>query len=240
MADSTTNLDLISVSQAQKEVTANALFDAASPATVYGRRASTTSLLTWGYYGGRFNSFEIPNGTLTLTASQTNYIVASTADGAVSVSTSIANWNDSEGNYIRLYKVIAGSTSITSFEDHRTILSILPQTQPYDVVVWQQGQPAAGQTLMKFRATRPVVFPADFVGSQAAPADVQATDIAVFSIQKNGTQVGTATYPAAGINPTFASPADIELAVGDVLSIVAPAPADATLEGVNFVLLGSR
>jgi hypothetical protein len=240
MADSTTNLDLISVSQAQKEVTANALFDATSPASIYGRRASTTSLLTWGYYGGRFNSFLIANGTVSLTASQTNYIVASTADGSVSVSTSITNWNDSEGNYIRLYKVITGSTSITSFEDHRTILSYVPQTQPYDIIVWQQGQPAAGQTLMKVRMTRQVTFPQNFVGSQGAPADVQATASTVFSIQKNDVQVGTATYAAAGLTPTFSTATDLIFEVGDTLAVVAPAPADATLEGVNFVLLGSR
>lgn len=52
MADSTTWLDTISASQAQKEVTANALMDAESPSAFFGRRASTCSLLTWGYYGG--------------------------------------------------------------------------------------------------------------------------------------------------------------------------------------------
>jgi hypothetical protein len=240
MADSTTNLDLISVSQAQKEVTANALFDAAWPATVYARRASTTSLLTWGYYGGRFNSILIANGTLALTASETNYIVASTATGAVSTSTSIVDWNNSDGDFIRLYRVITGATNITSYEDHRTILSVSTQTQPYDIVVWQQGQPAAGQTLMKIKMTRQVVFPMDFVGSQAAPADVQATATATFSIQKNGVQVGTATYAAAGVVPTFDSASDVTFATGDTLAVIAPSPADATLEGVNFVLFGSR
>ncbi|MEF8733277.1 MAG: hypothetical protein V5B40_15655 [Candidatus Accumulibacter meliphilus] len=52
MASSTTHLDLIAQSQSSKEVTANALFDAGSPATLFGRRASLCSGLNWFYYGG--------------------------------------------------------------------------------------------------------------------------------------------------------------------------------------------
>ena len=65
MSDSTSHLDLLAVGQSQKDVSANTLFDAASPSMVYGRRASTTTLLTWGYYGGRINGTSIANGTKT-------------------------------------------------------------------------------------------------------------------------------------------------------------------------------
>lgn len=125
MAGSTSNLDLISSSQASKEVTANALFDASSPATLYGRRASTTSALTWGFYGGMIDIAgaitAIANGTVALTASITNYIVASRATGAVSASTTTTNWNNSTG-YIRLYSIVAGASSVTSYTDFRTTL----------------------------------------------------------------------------------------------------------------------
>ena len=92
MANSTSNIDAISVSQASKEVTANAFFDAASQAATYGRRASSSSGLTWGYYGGNVvkadgATVQIANGTLTLTASATSYIVAAKATGAVSAAT---------------------------------------------------------------------------------------------------------------------------------------------------------
>lgn len=124
MADQTTNLDLISINQSQKEVTANALFDAASPATIYGRRASTTAGLTFGYYGGRVllsggSAAQIANGTVLLTASDTNYIVAKKSDGVVSASTSSANWNDSD--YWRLYEVTTGASTMTDYVDHRLI-----------------------------------------------------------------------------------------------------------------------
>lgn len=123
MANSTTNLDTISSSQASKEVTANALFDAGSPATTYGRRASTTTGLTWGYYGGNVTiaagtMSQIANGTVALTASQTNYVVAAKSNGAVSASTATTNWDDTD-NYWRLYSIVAGASSVTSYTDAR-------------------------------------------------------------------------------------------------------------------------
>lgn len=119
MSDSTTQLDLLSESQAGKAVTANDLFDASSPAMLYGRRSSTTAGLTWGYYGGRLSSTAIANGTVTLTASTTNYIVAARSNGAVTVATTTTNW-DNLGAYMRLYKVVTGSASVSTYEDHRS------------------------------------------------------------------------------------------------------------------------
>lgn len=118
MANSTTNLNLISASQSQKEVTANALFDAASPATLYGRNASTTGGLQWGYYGGKVvadgTQESISNGTLTLDASDTNYIEADPSDGAVSFNTTAFT-----AGSIPLYTVVTGASTITSYTDHR-------------------------------------------------------------------------------------------------------------------------
>lgn len=117
MASSTSNLDLISSSQAQKEVTSNALHDAASPATLFGRRASTTAGLTWGYYGGRILVdgvlTTISNGTVALTASATNYVEATRA-GVVSKNTS-----GFTAGSVPLYTVVAGSSAVTSYTDER-------------------------------------------------------------------------------------------------------------------------
>lgn len=118
MSDSTSPLDKISTSQGGKEVTDNELSDSFSPSALYARKAVTSAALTWGYYGGRYKSAAIANGTLSLTASATNYIVAARSNGAVSVSTAATNWND-QTNYIRLYLVVAGASTVTSYEDHR-------------------------------------------------------------------------------------------------------------------------
>ncbi|HEY6021668.1 MAG TPA: hypothetical protein VIY48_17920 [Candidatus Paceibacterota bacterium] len=118
MASSTTNLDLISSSQASKEITANALFDAESPAALFGRRASTTANLTWGYYGGAMSVngivTAIPNGTKTLTNGATNYLEADPTTGNVAVNTS----NFTAAN-IPLYSVVTAGNVVTSYTDFR-------------------------------------------------------------------------------------------------------------------------
>lgn len=125
MADSAGLIDNIQTNQSQKEVTANAAFDALSASGLYGRRATTSALLTWGYYGGRWNGTAVATGTLTLTASTTNYIVALRTTGAVSVSTSITNWNN-QSAYLRLYLVVTSATTATSWEDHRQAIAATP------------------------------------------------------------------------------------------------------------------
>jgi hypothetical protein len=114
MSNSTSLLDTIATNQSSKEVTANALFDAASVATLWGRRASTTTGLTWGYYGGWFNG-QISNGTVSLTASSTNYLMADASTGAVTVNTS-----GFTAGKIPLYQVMTGSTTVTSYTDRRS------------------------------------------------------------------------------------------------------------------------
>lgn len=128
MADSTTNLDLVSQSQSGKEITINGMLDAASPATLFGRRQSTCSGLTWGFYGGmhdvNHSATVVGNGTLTLIASQTNYIVALLSDGVVSTSTTTTNWLSSA--YKQLYIVTTGPTTATSYIDYRRIIPTPP------------------------------------------------------------------------------------------------------------------
>ena len=119
MSDSTSLLDLIAQSQASKEVTANALADAGSPATLFGRRASLCSGLNWFYYGGSM----VVDGVLTtiannaaalaLSASTTNYVEA-TRSGVVS-----KNKAGFTAGAIPLYTIVTGASSVTSYTDYR-------------------------------------------------------------------------------------------------------------------------
>jgi len=119
VASSTTNLDLIAQSQSSKEVTANALFDAGSPAMLFGRRASLCSGLNWCYYGGVMlvdgvlTTISNNAAALTLSASTTNYIEATRA-GVVS-----KNTVGFTGGSIPLYTVVTGASSVTSYTDNR-------------------------------------------------------------------------------------------------------------------------
>lgn len=124
MADSTTHLAQLEMSQAQKEVTANGLFDAASPATYGGRRAEACAGLTWGYYGGRFGGVTVANGTLTAPESDTSYVIMDRATGEILLadgggsSSSDSQWDDTDA-YARLYELTAGEATITEYDDHR-------------------------------------------------------------------------------------------------------------------------
>ncbi|WP_175683831.1 hypothetical protein [Burkholderia cenocepacia] len=120
MADSTTNIDQISSTQANKELTMNALTDAASPAMLWGRRAPASIGLTWGYYGGRFvdnagTAHTIANGTVTLSASTTTYIYADNVTGAVS-----SNTTGFPVGKVPLYSVVTGASQVTSWLDYRS------------------------------------------------------------------------------------------------------------------------
>lgn len=103
----------------------NSNFLATSQAGLFGRKDLTTAGLTFGYYGGFWGAFTISDGTVALTASTTNYVVVALASGTVSVSTATTNWNDT-ANYVRLHKIVTGSGSITSREDHRPLYGQIP------------------------------------------------------------------------------------------------------------------
>lgn len=119
MSDSTSLLDLIIQSQSAKEATANALFNAASPATLFARRDLLCTNLDWFYYGGAM----VVDGVLTtvasnaaalvLSASATNYVEATRA-GVVS-----KNTTGFTAGAIPLYTVVTGASSVTSYIDNR-------------------------------------------------------------------------------------------------------------------------
>src|SRR5574337_49407 len=104
MANSTTHLDTISSSQSGKEVTANAVMDALSPAATFGRRASTSSGLTWGYFGGTVFVDGVPtqiaNGTLTSLppnkSSDTLYIEAGRVSATTKAITAITKASNAQ------------------------------------------------------------------------------------------------------------------------------------------------
>lgn len=118
MANSNSPIPPFVNGQQNPATTINNNFDAASPASLYANNVLTTYGLTWGYIGGRFYGNSVANGTVTLTANTTNYIVAAIATGVVSTSTATTNWNDTS-NYMKLYSVVTGASTITSWADFR-------------------------------------------------------------------------------------------------------------------------
>lgn len=106
------NADISSPPPAQAEVLINQALRALIAASTYGRKEATSNGLTFGYHGGRYNGNTVADGTVSLTPSATNYIVAAKSNGAVSVSTTTTNWNDA-ANYVRLHVVVTNTIGIT-------------------------------------------------------------------------------------------------------------------------------
>jgi hypothetical protein len=111
----TTTLQQLTASQANKEVAINRNFETLSPAGMYGKKQSTTTGLTLGYYGGHIASSVIGDGTVSLTNAATNYVVAHRTTGAVTAATNTTNW-DATGTYGRLFKATTAGSVITALE----------------------------------------------------------------------------------------------------------------------------
>lgn len=119
MSSSTSSLDLLQMGQSSKEVTANGLFNAASPAMLFARRDSLCSGLNWFFYGGVMlvdgvlTTISANSAALVLSASSTNYIEASRS-GVVTKNTT----GFTPGS-IPLYVAVTGASTVTSYTDQR-------------------------------------------------------------------------------------------------------------------------
>jgi hypothetical protein len=124
MSDSTSLLTALTTAQAGKEQTVNTLFDMVSKVSFGGRRQSSSGL-SWDYTGDRIRvdgiTTAIANGTVALTASTTNYVEATRA-GVFSKNTTAFT-----AGSIPMYKIVTGTATVTSYEDHRPWLRLAPQ-----------------------------------------------------------------------------------------------------------------
>lgn len=101
--------------QASPEVVVNENFAALEHVAVYSKNPATSSGLTWGYLGGRWAGLAVSSGTLTLTASATNYVVVERSTGVASVSIAATNWNNT-ASYARVCKLTTGADTVTAEE----------------------------------------------------------------------------------------------------------------------------
>jgi hypothetical protein len=168
MANSSSNLPQILSGQFSKEVPANGVLDAASPATLFGRNYQTTTGLTWGYLGGPMLvdgvfSF-IANGTLALTNAATNYVEATRA-GVVSINTT-----GFTAGRIPLYEVVTSGGLVTSYTDRRSWVQpaytagLLARVMASDANITLNAAEARNQILritssVSLTTTRDVVVP---------------------------------------------------------------------------------
>jgi hypothetical protein len=95
----------------------------------------------------------------------------------------------------------------------------------------------ASEELFVYIVKKVFSLPAGLTGS-GVKAGVAATGTTVVDIKKNGSNIGTATWSAAGTTATLALASTTAFAVDDTLSLVGPATADTTLARIYGTLVG--
>jgi hypothetical protein len=108
-----------------------------------------------------------------------------------------------------------------------------------DIGSFYPGSPGNSEVIFRLPMARSVRFPASMLDSQGK-AGTAATGQTDFDLQKNGGSFGTMRFGAAATVATFIAATATDFAPGDVLTIVGPNPADATLADFGFILAGYK
>lgn len=111
----------------------------------------------------------------------------------------------------------------------------------YEASEFFNGLPTAGVVLLRLVVTQGVNFPDDLSGSRGmcdtGPDDSAGVD---FAIKRNGSQFGTMSFASAATTATFlTSGSDETFSAGDVLTVEAPNPQDASFADGAFTLKGT-
>lgn len=103
--------------------------------------------------------------------------------------------------------------------------------------IFAAGTLSNDETIYRLEVTRPFSLPSGLTGSRGS-SGAAATGTPALSIKKNGAEVGTATWSAAGSTATLAMVSSTSFAIGDILAVSGPATADATLADISLSILG--
>lgn len=111
--------------------------------------------------------------------------------------------------------------------------SITAAISPYDIAAAVTGLPTAGASLIVLQMVRAAFIPANAVGSSATAGTAGTVTNAVFILNKNGTQIGTVTFAAGSTTGVFSVTAS-SFAIGDIITLIAPSPQNATLANIGI------
>ena len=107
----------------------------------------------------------------------------------------------------------------------------------YDIAGFISGKPTASQIVLLLPMVRAVTFDVNMAVSKGA-SSIAATASTTFDIAKNGTNFGTMVFALGATTATFVAAVPPSFAIGDILTVTAPAIADATLANIGFILAG--
>lgn len=107
----------------------------------------------------------------------------------------------------------------------------------YDLALSITGTPAASAYVLTFIVVNAFSLPAGLTGS-SAKASTASTGTATFTINKNGSSIGSVAF-AASSTGSFTFSSSQTFAAGDMLQIIAPGSQDATLANIGITLKGT-
>ena len=111
--------------------------------------------------------------------------------------------------------------------------------QSYILSFFFTSTPTAGETLLIHVAGRAFTIPADFAGALRSTVGVNPTASFALDVQKNGATIGTITVSTGGVvTATTTGGLAQSIAAGDVLTVLAPTPADATAANMACSIVG--
>jgi hypothetical protein len=196
VADSTSNIDELASAQAQKDVTINDYFRAASRGADWGRRA-TSSGLNWNLYGSPrlyvdATAVTKASFTVVLTGSSTRFVSVDRALAAVQVATAF------DADKYALWRVVTGASSVTSYEDHR---------DPHHLVRFLYGRltKAMGDANVTLTYAEAMCESIECTGSNSSLRDLIVPAVPrAWSVFANTTTNGVRVIAASGTGTTIA------------------------------------
>lgn len=135
--------------------------------------------------------------------------------------------------------------SMTRLKNFNTLVDRLEEIEQvifppvYDVASTYPGLLGAGDVVLRYPFPRKVEFPTGLTDSRAV-AGIAPTGTATFSLRRNNVQVGTLTFSGGSTTGSFSMAGPTLFSPGQVLTVVAPNPANSTLADVGFCLAGYR
>lgn len=109
----------------------------------------------------------------------------------------------------------------------------------FDLAFFGSGVYSANEELFRTEFASTAIFPVGLVGS-VANAKIAAAGATTLILKKNGVTFGTINWAMGATEATFTSATGATFDAGDILSLVAPNPADASLSSVAATIRGTR
>ena len=109
---------------------------------------------------------------------------------------------------------------------------------PFDIASFVGGTPTASVSVLSYISSRIIKFLSGLSNSQAYVGTAPDAET-VFTINKNGSSVGSITFASGSQNATFTMTTDTQFDPGDVLEVVAPSDLN-SLSDLMITLAGTR